>query len=104
MSSRGAFFGRIDDPRSQKNNNNTGDNGDERRLAVTKVRRTNAPEHSEVSALCLVEGLLARCGENSDKEVASSLRSQSPLFSQGRGADSLEETPGRAGVSRGDEF
>ena len=82
----------------------TGDNGNGRRLAVTKARRTNALDHGGVSALCLVEGLLARCGDtNSDKEVARSLRSQSPLLIQGRGAGSLEETSGQAGVSRGDE-
>ena len=63
-----------------------GDNGNGRRLAVTKDRGTNALDHSDVSALCLVEGLLARCGDtNSDKEVARSLRSQSPLFIQRRG-------------------
>ena len=80
-----------------------GDNGNGRRLAVAKDRGTNALDHSDVSALCLVEGLLARCVKNSDKEVASSLRSQSPLLIQGRGAGSLEETSGQAGVSRGDE-
>ena len=80
------------------------DNGNGRRLAVTKDRGTNALDHSDVSALCLVEGLLARFGDtNSDKEVARSLRSQSPLLFQGREADYLEETSGQAGVSRGDE-
>ena len=63
----------------------TGDNGNGRRLAVTKARRTNALDHGGVSALCLVEGLPARCGDtNSDKEVARSLRSQSSLFIQRR--------------------
>ena len=81
-----------------------GDNGNGRMLAVTKDRGTNALDHSDVSALCLVEGLLARFDDtNSYKEVARSLRSQSPLLIQGRGADSLEETSGQAGVSRGDE-
>ena len=41
-----------------------GDNGNGRRLAVTKARRTNALDHGGVSALCLVEGLPARCGKN----------------------------------------
>jgi len=69
-----------------------GDNGNGRMLAVTKDRGTNALDHSDVSALCLVEGLPARCGDtNSDKEVARSLRSQSPLFIQRRGADSRRE-------------
>ena len=64
----------------------TGDNGNGRRLAVAKDRGTDALVYSDVSALCLVEGLLARCGDtNSDKEVARSLRSQSPLFIQRRG-------------------
>ena len=69
-----------------------GDNGNGRMLAVTKDRGTNALDHSDVSALCLVEGLPARCGDtNSDKEVARSLRSQSPLLIQRRGADSRRE-------------
>ena len=81
-----------------------GDNGNRRMLAVTTARGTSALDHSAVSAVCFVWGLLARCRMNSDKEVASSLRSQSTLFSQWRGADSLEETSGRAGVSRGDSI
>jgi len=69
-----------------------GDNGNGRMLAVTKDRGTNALDHSDVSALCLVEGLPARCGDtNSYKEVARSLRSQSPLLIQRRGADSRRE-------------
>ena len=39
-----------------------GDNGNGRRLAVTKARRTNALDHGGVSALCLVGGLPERCG------------------------------------------
>ena len=72
-------------------------------LAVTTARGTSALDHSVVSAVCFVWGLLARYRMNSDKEVASSLRSQFSLFIQRRGADSLEETSGQAGVSRGDE-
>ena len=80
-----------------------GDNGNRRMLAVTTARGTSALDHSAVSAVCFVWGLLARCRMNSDKEVASSLRSQFSLFIQRRGADSLEETSGQAGVSCGDE-
>ena len=46
------------------------------------ARRTNALDHSDVSALRLVEGLPTRCGKKSNKEVAISLQWQSPLFTQ----------------------
>ena len=51
-----------------------GDNGNGRRLAVTKDRGTNALDQSDVSALCLVWGLPARCEKNSNKGAASSLQ------------------------------
>ena len=62
-----------------------GDNGNRRMLAVTTARGTSALDHSVVSAVCFVWGLLARYRMNSDKEVASSLRSQFSLFIQRRG-------------------
>ena len=63
-------------------------------------------DHDEGFALRLARGPLA-CGHGVHpvNEAASLLRSQSPLCTQGRGTESVEEAPGRAGVpSDGENF
>jgi len=79
-----------------------GDNGNRRKLAVTIARGTSAPDHSLVHALCVVQGLLARCGLDSVKWIAYLFRWHFSLCIQGKGTDLLGEKSGRADVSRSD--
>ena len=70
----------------------TGDNGNGRRLAVTKDRGTNALDHSDVMHCATLRDCQQDVGRTHvDKGMAYSFRSRSPLFIQRRGADSRRE-------------
>jgi len=67
-----------------------GDNGNGRRLAVTKDRGTNALDHSDVMHCASLRDCQQDVGRTHvDKGMAYSFRSRSPLLAQRRGAEFL---------------